>query len=1377
MMLPAPAHGRFRPLRCGLVELFLYEAQEFPFRDGRLLLRGDNGSGKSKVLALTLPLLLDANLSPARMEPDADPHKRMAWNLLLGDAHEERTGYSWIEFGRTDDDGTTHFVTLGLGVKAVQNRGVVRQWWFVTDQRIGGDLHLVDRTRTVRTRDRLAEAIGDHGTVFDTADRYRRAVDEALFGLHTRYDALVDLLVHLRQPQLSKRPNEQQLARALSESLPPMPEALIDTVAQSYQALEDEERAVMRLRSSAAAVRAFTSEYVRYARVAALRATMSPRRAQSDYEGRTRRARDAAVRRERAEEALAAAIAAVEDDKTEQAALAGTRDALRERRGSDELRAYAASRELAAAKRENATSAASAAATAAHAAESAQHARDETRKDAARAAEEVSSARAAATAHAAIAGVELSASDDDPDLVTREAAAAVRRRRDHLAHLDRTVSARESAAGTRSDAQRTADEAATRLEAEDERMREAQEAAEAAASAWLDRSREHLDRAVLLRGDGLDEALETATEWAAAPDGKTLSVGIATDQPADEAPAVSHPAPAPADGANPLARWADAVARTRDAELEEERLAVAHELHRLTPLLDDRADEIARLEAGGVRTPPPPRTRTVDRDGSSGAAFWECVDVRDGLSAADAAGIEAALEASGVLDAWVSTDGTLTRSDGDVLLRPVPREGPSLADALVPVEVRGLPTARVDALLRSVALADAPREGEIAVATSGAFALGPLVGAWHKPVAEYLGATARESARLARLAQARVEHEQLLAEQAEWIGRGQRIRDRRDALARERRHLPGDAEVRRTSDAAAAAATRRSDADRELSARRAALAAAVEAYRDAADLVAETAALYGIDLERVGDVRDALRGLPDAAQRLASAIRGLGLFGSRLREREAAVARTSDAFAAAERTAMDAAAEAVTAEHRRDTLEATVGAEAREIDERLTAVEKRIATLGQQLTAHEEQKQTASNRRAVAESELTGAESAVTEAASTRDEASESFRLFAETGLLALAVPELEIPDPASTWAPDPTVRLARRVIDALGGQDTTEDAWDAAVGRLRRAYETLQAELSVQGRQSAWDQRHAVTVVTIQHGSAYVSPELLGTELDGELSDRERLLTAKERAILETHLIDEVGAQLHERVRDAMSQVSRINGELARRPTRSGLKLRIVWDPAGGELDREGRSLLQQSAAAWSPADREAIGEYLRTRIAAARAEDPEASWHERLGRAFDYRAWNTFAVQLHQGRGWRPASGPASSGERVLAGSVPLFAAAASHYASAANPHAPRLVLLDEAFAGVDDRSRANYLGLLAEFDLDVVMTSEREWATYPEIPGIAIANLFRLPGTDAVHVEHWTWDGADRERVADPGTTAIEPASAQSWGDGALALDELT
>jgi hypothetical protein len=82
--LPRPAKDRWQPLRAGLTDLFYYDQEEFHFRDGRLLLRGNNGTGKSKVLALCLPFLFDGQLAPARVEPDGDPGKRMEWNLLLG---------------------------------------------------------------------------------------------------------------------------------------------------------------------------------------------------------------------------------------------------------------------------------------------------------------------------------------------------------------------------------------------------------------------------------------------------------------------------------------------------------------------------------------------------------------------------------------------------------------------------------------------------------------------------------------------------------------------------------------------------------------------------------------------------------------------------------------------------------------------------------------------------------------------------------------------------------------------------------------------------------------------------------------------------------------------------------------------------------------------------------------------------------------------------------------------------------------------------------------------------------------------------------------------------------------------------------------------
>lgn len=112
-----------------------------------------------------------------------------------------------------------------------------------------------------------------------------------------------------------------------------------------------------------------------------------------------------------------------------------------------------------------------------------------------------------------------------------------------------------------------------------------------------------------------------------------------------------------------------------------------------------------------------------------------------------------------------------------------------------------------------------------------------------------------------------------------------------------------------------------------------------------------------------------------------------------------------------------------------------------------------------------------------------------------------------------------------------------------------------------------------------------------------------------------------------------------------------------------------------------------------------------------------------------------------------------PASSGERALGLTVPLFAAVASFYSQGAYDLAPRLMLLDEAFAGIDDAARAHCMGLIRVLDLDFVITSEREWACYAELPGVSICQLQRREGIDAVYVSRWPWDGRTKTREPDP------------------------
>jgi hypothetical protein len=349
-------------------------------------------------------------------------------------------------------------------------------------------------------------------------------------------------------------------------------------------------------------------------------------------------------------------------------------------------------------------------------------------------------------------------------------------------------------------------------------------------------------------------------------------------------------------------------------------------------------------------------------------------------------------------------------------------------------------------------------------------------------------------------------------------------------------------------------------------------------------------------------------------------------------------------------------------------------------------------------------------------------------------------------------VTALEIPGTDQSWAVTPTVILARAVNAELESVDDGDGPWDRIQKRVTEEHKLLADAMARHGHSAGLTVSEGVIVIDVVfQGRSHDLPGL-AEALAAEVEQRTTLLSAREREILENHLLNEVAGTLQELISAAEAEVRQMNDELQARPTSTGMKLRLIWQQAKNApegLDRV-RLKLRQTIDAWSAADRALVGRFLQQRIAAEHADNPAAGWAEALTSALDYRGWHEFAIQRYQDGQWRPATGPASGGERALVVSVPLFAAASSHYKSAGNPHAPRLIALDEAFAGVDDDSRAKCLGLLATFDMDVVMTSEREWGCYPQVPGLGICQLARQDGVDAVLVTPWRWDGRERRRA---------------------------
>ena len=1368
--LPVPTRQRWQPLRLGLVELFRYDSEEFWFHDGHLLLRGNNGTGKSKVLSLTLPFLFDAQLKSSRIEPDGDIGKRMSWNLLMND-YDRRIGYAWIEFGRLAEDGTPHYLTLGAGLAAVAARPQVESWFFVVEdseggQRINQGLWLMSEQRVVLTRERLRDALQGRGQVFDTAVSYRRAVDERLFHLGTRrYDALMDTLIQLRQPQLSKKPDETALSNALTEALPPLAPELLSDVAQALGQLEEDRRQLEDYQALAKAVVRFEQRYRIYAGTQSRRQARALRQAQTEFDNASRARADAQAKLETAEAEEELARTDHDDAeialKREQARL----DVLRDHPTmQDANRLESAERDALA--RQSALQAASAAV-------------DEAKRRLTRSTEEtahtdqrmtqaerrLAKLRQDSATHTEAAGI-ASLHGSSP-LATFDAAtlaALTPQAFDNACAELRSLSVerREQIALLR---RRHAD--VTAAEALHAQCRKTRDERQSTLDAAADR-RENADKAVDHEGRNLvhawDRHFANLKQLQVSPDEGRAALAALADWVGG------------LDGENPALHSLKSAQQRASLRLAQRRVLLDGQRLTLETERDALGQERYCLEAGVDAAPPLPHTRAADaRSAREGAPLWQLLDFRAGLTAGQRAGIEAALEASGLLDAWVSPDGRLEAGDGAELLHDVQMvqrrpHAQSLADWLQAdcAADGAVPSAFVERLLSGIACADRdPVDCEAWVAPDGRFRLASLAGAWTKPAAVYIGQAARAAARVQRLAdiagRLREIADELTAVQAQ---NAQLARDQ-DQAADEWRLAPAEVALRNAHLAAVASAREVQIARQQLTEADSQYQAAEQALQtvrqrlatDASDLHLPAASA---DLPAV---ETALSHYHDAQSSLAQAVHEVRLALPELQRQRSRENETRDDLNKRHDQFMLARIEAEEAAVRHDVLRASVGAKVEELQRRLAEARAAVEARDKALSTARDVLGKSSEARAVAGEKSATANLAFRERSDARAEAISKFQHFASTGLLAAALPQADLPDTGSPWTIDPALTLARRAEQALSELKDDDEAWTRLQRQIGEDLTELQRALSSLGHQAHAEQSDWGLVVRIVYQNRPEPPERLAARLAEEIAQRSELLTANERAVLENHLQAEIASEVQRLLQSAEAQRDAINKELHQRPTSTGVRYRLLWPPLTEEegapvgLDVARKRLLNTSADLWSADDRRVVGDMLQQRIAAEReradsgAGKDAGSLIEQLARALDYRRWHRFRVERWQDGQWRKLSGPASSGERALGLTVPLFAAISSFYSQGSYALAPRLMLLDEAFAGIDDTARAHCMGLIREFDLDFVITSEREWGCYAALPGVAICHLQRREGIDAVFVSRWSWDGRAKTRENDP------------------------
>ena len=217
----------YKVTRIGLLNFWYFDDEEFNFFDGKLLLRGSNGSGKSVTMQSFIPLILDGNRMPSRLDPFGTKEKKIEDYLLGpsdGDQKDDAIGYLYMETYNEEKD---KYITIGIGLYARKGR-TTDFWGFALKdgRRIGIDFQLYKsyNAKILMTKKELKSNLGIENIFVESSKEYKSMVNELLFGFDDldSYDEFINVLLQLRSSKLSKEYNPTKLMSILSSVLQPL---------------------------------------------------------------------------------------------------------------------------------------------------------------------------------------------------------------------------------------------------------------------------------------------------------------------------------------------------------------------------------------------------------------------------------------------------------------------------------------------------------------------------------------------------------------------------------------------------------------------------------------------------------------------------------------------------------------------------------------------------------------------------------------------------------------------------------------------------------------------------------------------------------------------------------------------------------------------------------------------------------------------------------------------------------------------------------------------------------------------------------------------------------------------------------------------------
>lgn len=1372
------AMNKWQMNRAGLFNFWYYDNGEYHFADGKLLLRGLNGSGKSVTMQSLVTVLLDGKVAASRLDPFGSRDRRME-DYLLGEKEvvnrEERTGYLYLEYKR---EGTDQYITTGIGLRA--KRGAALEFWgfIVTDnRRVNRDVLLYKieysaadgrEEQIPLTWPELERALGPGGQVVRSQQAYMNLVNQYVFGFSSpeAYKDLMELLIQLRSPKLSKDFKPSIIHEILTASLPTLSEEELRPLSDVIENIEQTKQQIDQLERDRGALQRLSRQYDSYNVMILVQKAEELTKAAARLQ-RSEQSRRTCIKEQQEQaqlsEQLTADLAALERLeyvlRQEEADLKG-HDVFK----LEKQKQFVAEELLQLERSLTDTEQRLLEKQRSEQREKQQLRAEEEAVDAAETEmieclEELGEVAASGTYQ----GHDLAARDFERSYGAefsfsfwkQELTAYQKRMSAILSELRELTAAKKQ---------------------QEIAGKEVDEARQA-----FDEAREAVRRAETDFFAGKEALLSQFYQWVKDQQG---SLPLEPEEIRSAALSLQN--------LLEESSWQD-VLRSVDTAYQRQYGQLLNESHRVqqkTAQIEAETQAVKAELASWKRKkdPEPPRSSAVvaarkklQEDHIPAVPFYAAVEFQNQVTPAQRERIEAALTDIGLLDAlivphsaWKSMDQTLC----DQVIHPVPAiMAATLADYLEPAlpEGSGLAASDVDEVLRSILIDDttnyASSGGTVPVlsVTYGSYCSGLVAGrALLGTEAQFIGFEARYQYRLKeieRLEQELAEYERLLSQLAE---KALAARNAIAALQSIRELFPSPDAVLAIYDQLRAARQIMQVRDEDLQKKDHRYRLAVEKSQSLVTVIRQQTegiplplqeGRFDAALNSLQEYQTILHRLELRHQKYAASGKNLSQVKIRLAEAQEDVDHLKG-----ERLIVDG-----NVKTKRLVLATVTGQLAKlgaeEIKERSNFVIKRLSELPgeiKKLTEERTRSQFIADQLVKTGLQLVReCQFFTTVAALWRtafDQEAQLHLLDDQANLSAAAVMEQY----GSLLKEDDRDKVTTRISESfyrelsvlMEYRLTLDEIFGDLVLPADIAGERDETLVLYLGslKQNVRRQR-----IQLEYEGRKVAPATALAMMDKQIETQKLIQSQQDRELYEEVILNSIGRVLSKRIQNAERWAEKMNALMSNLDTSSDLSFSLRWRPLTADKDEQLDTadlveLLRSDHRLLKEADMNKVVTHFRSRIDQAKslAVGP-ATFQQAIQEVLDFRRWFAFTLYYKRGETAKReltnnAFGKFSGGEKAMAMYVPLFSAAYSHY-KGAREDAPYIISLDEAFAGVDENNIREMFDLVEKLGFNYIMNSQSLWGDYDTVSRLAIYELVRPKNAAFVTLVPYLWDGKTR------------------------------